>query len=79
LRVVRASEGKLAERQIREHAVQSWRARPDEYSRPYQRSHSPDDAIQLLRTEVEHGLREKAIVEAFARIVGSGERAVVAG
>ena len=49
------------------------------HSRPYQRTHSPDDAIQLLRTEVEHGLREKAIVEAFARIVGSGERAVVAG
>jgi putative two-component system response regulator len=49
------------------------------HSRPYQRTHSPDDAIQLLRTEVEHGLREKAIVEAFARIVGSGERAPVAG
>jgi putative two-component system response regulator len=49
------------------------------HSRPYQRTHSPDDAIQLLRTEVELGLREKAIVEAFARIVGSGERAVVAG
>ena len=49
------------------------------HSRPYQRTHSPDDAIQLLRTEVEHGLREKAIVEAFARVVGSGERAAVAG
>jgi len=45
------------------------------HSRPYQRTHSPDDAIQLLRTEVEQGLRERAIVEAFARIVGSGERA----
>jgi len=45
------------------------------HSRPYQRTHSPDDAIQLLRTEVEQGLRERAIVEAFSRIVGSGERA----
>ena len=44
------------------------------HSRPYQPTHSSDDAIALLRTEVEQGLREKSIVEAFARIVGTGER-----
>jgi putative two-component system response regulator len=44
------------------------------HSRPYQRTQSPEEAIALLRTEVDQGLRETAIVEALARIVSVDER-----
>jgi putative two-component system response regulator len=39
------------------------------HNRPYQRTQSSDDALALLRAEVEQGLRDRAIVEEFARVV----------
>ena len=42
-------------------------------NRPYQRTQSSDDAIQLLRKQADQGLRDPAIVETFARVVMRGE------
>jgi putative two-component system response regulator len=42
------------------------------HKRPYQRTQSAAEAVQLLRTQVERGWRQAAIVEAFAGIVASG-------
>lgn len=41
------------------------------HSRPYQRTQSPDDAIRLLRKEASQGLRDHAIVEAFAAVLAT--------
>src|SRR3954464_4047656 len=43
------------------------------HSRPYQRTQSPDDAIRLLRTQADEGLRDGAIVETFADVLTRGE------
>jgi putative two-component system response regulator len=45
------------------------------HNRPYQRTRSAAEAVQLLREQVERGWRQRAIVEAFARIVDSGHLA----
>jgi putative two-component system response regulator len=42
------------------------------HSRPYQRTQSAAEAVQLLREQVSRGWRKKAIVETFAGIVDSG-------
>jgi putative two-component system response regulator len=43
--------------------------------RPYQRQFSTDESIALLRTEVERGWRQHAIVEEFVAIIKSGHLA----
>lgn len=42
------------------------------HSRPYQRTQSPEEAIQLLRRQVDQGLRDRTIVETFATLVSRG-------
>jgi len=42
------------------------------HNRPYQRTQSPEDAIQLLRRQVDQGLREPTIVETLATLVSRG-------
>jgi putative two-component system response regulator len=39
------------------------------HNRPYQTTKSPSDAIGILRTQVDEGLREPTIIEAFADIL----------
>ncbi len=41
--------------------------------RPYQRLHSPAEAIALLREQVERGWRRRDVVEHFAAIVSKGQ------
>ena len=41
-------------------------------SRPYQRTQSPEDALTLLSKQADDGMRDRAIVQAFARIVRDG-------
>src|SRR3954469_7681591 len=43
------------------------------HSRPYQRTQSPDEAIRLLRTQSDEGLRDLVIVETFAGVLTRGE------
>ena len=43
------------------------------HTRPYQRTQSPEDAIQLLRKQADEGLRDATIVETFARVLKPGE------
>jgi putative two-component system response regulator len=43
-------------------------------SRPYQRRHSPQEAIEILRQQVGFGWRRSDLVEAFASIVESRSR-----
>lgn len=45
------------------------------HARPYQRTHSSDEAIRLLRTQVDQGLRDATIVETFNQVVTRGEAA----
>lgn len=42
------------------------------HNRPYQRTQSPEEAIQLLRRQVDQGLREPTIVETLATLVSRG-------
>jgi putative two-component system response regulator len=43
------------------------------HNRPYQRTQSPEDAIQLLRKQAQEGVRDPQIVETFARVMSRGE------
>jgi len=45
------------------------------HARPYQRTHAPDEAIRLLRMQVDEGLRDATIVETFNQVVTRGEAA----
>ena len=42
-------------------------------NRPYQRTQSPEDAIRILRKQADDGLRDRSIVETFAKIVSRGD------
>jgi cyclic di-GMP phosphodiesterase len=42
------------------------------HGRPYQRTQSPQEALQLLRRQVEQGLRAQRIVETFATLITRG-------
>jgi putative two-component system response regulator len=43
------------------------------HRRPYQQTRSSEEAVQLLRQQVDRGWRDRTIVEAFAHIIGSGQ------
>lgn len=45
------------------------------HNRPYQRTQTAAEGVQLLREQVERGWRQRTIVEAFAGIVDSGHLA----
>jgi putative two-component system response regulator len=42
------------------------------HSRPYQAAQSAEEAIEILRRQVDQGLRDRTIVETFARLVSRG-------
>lgn len=43
------------------------------HTRPYQRVQSSDEAVRLLRRQVDEGLRDATIVEMFAQVATRGE------
>jgi cyclic di-GMP phosphodiesterase len=43
------------------------------HTRPYQRVQSSEEAVRLLRSQVDEGLRDATIVEMFAQVVTRGE------
>jgi putative two-component system response regulator len=45
------------------------------HARPYQRTHSPSEAIGVLRHQADEGLRDRALVDVFARVVAADSTA----